>query len=271
MAKARMLHCEISKSLEVDSLPVPARLLFTWMIPHADDEGRLKGHPKYIKGTVVPLTNWSVKNIQEYLELMKKVGLIYYWQENNEWFIEFIKWGKHQQIRKDRFVQSNLPSFNKSNDNLLSTKSQPDDNQMTPQDNIKQYNLIEVNKKESNITTENDAEKKTYKGGIRNIPNPATWTPETEGEVAAKEAWEKLEANHSWALKATYLRQLDKGLPPQQFYQFVSEIKQDNTIRFPGAVFIAKANEWFGNHPDRLIDTPNQKEENRDRTNENED
>jgi len=54
MAKARMLHNKISKSLQVDSLPVPAQLLFTWMISWADDEGRLKGEPKYIKATVIP-------------------------------------------------------------------------------------------------------------------------------------------------------------------------------------------------------------------------
>ena len=64
MAKARMLHKKISISLQVNSLPLPAKLLFTWLIAHTDDEGRILGSPKYIKATVVPMTNWSTILIQ---------------------------------------------------------------------------------------------------------------------------------------------------------------------------------------------------------------
>src|SRR3990167_3598798 len=109
MAKARMLHRSISTSSQVNRLSLPARLLFTWMIPHADDEGRLKGSAEYIKASVVPMTNWTFKRIKSYLEEIKSSGLIHYWQQNNEWFIEFAKWRQYQQIRKDRFEYSNLP------------------------------------------------------------------------------------------------------------------------------------------------------------------
>ena len=43
MAISRMLHKSISHSIQVNRLSPEARLLFTWMIPHADDEGRIKG------------------------------------------------------------------------------------------------------------------------------------------------------------------------------------------------------------------------------------
>lgn len=148
MAKARMLHKKISLSMQVNELPLPARLLFTWLIPHADDEGRLKGDPKYVKGSIVPLTNWPPKMIRNYLELMNNNQLIHYWQENNEWFIQFCKWEDYQTIRKDRLEPSKLPSFNNGNDNQLSTKRQPSDNQQTAQANISKPNVIEVNKSE---------------------------------------------------------------------------------------------------------------------------
>lgn len=61
MAKARMIHKKISASTQVNRLTLPARLLFSWMIPHADDEGRIKGEPEYIKAVVVPMTRWSFK------------------------------------------------------------------------------------------------------------------------------------------------------------------------------------------------------------------
>jgi len=145
MAKARMLHNKISKSLQVDSLPVPAQLLFTWMISWADDEGRLKGEPKYIKATVIPYKKWSIKNIDQYLQQMKEVGLIHHWQQNNEWFIEFVKWTEYQHIRKDRLDPSKLPSFSNKNVNQMTTNRQPNNTQKTPQ-----YNGIQSNQVQSN-------------------------------------------------------------------------------------------------------------------------
>lgn len=105
--------------------------------------------------------------------------------------------------------------------------------------------------------------------------NPKSFTPSNEGETAALQVSEELEPHNPLAFKTTYLRAYKRGLPPSMFYEFASEIKQDSTIKSPGAVFNKKVEDYlkskFGNRPDRLIDTPNQKEENRDRINENED
>src|SRR3989338_4580844 len=97
MAKARMLHKSISVSTQVNKLSLPAKLLFTWMIPHTDDEGRMKGEPEYIKAIVVPMVRWTFNKIKTYLNEIKNQGLIYYWEQNNEWFIELVKWNIYQQ------------------------------------------------------------------------------------------------------------------------------------------------------------------------------
>lgn len=236
MAKARMLHKKISVSIQVNKLTLPARLLFTWMIPHADDEGKMKGDPEFIRATVVPMVKWSFKKIREYLDEIRNNGLIYYWQENNEWFIEFIKWSEHQTIRKDRLIPSNLPSHPKKNDNQIVDICQPTGNQKAAQANGIESNPKEFNKSELN---NNDiADEHSYKENY--IVNPRTFEPSSEGEVAALEAWGKLEPTNPLALKITYLNALGKGLPPNMFYQFVSEIRQDSTIRNPGAVFNEK-------------------------------
>lgn len=238
-----MQHKKISVSVQVNKLSLPARLLFTWMISHADDEGRLKGDPEYVKATVIPMAKWSFKLIKNYLEEIKNQGLIYYWEENSEWFIEFVKWLEHQTIRKDRLIPSSLPSFNRNNDNHLSTKGQPDDNQETPQDNISELNEIEVNKSEYNLKEDKTdifiADKNSYKDEFR-IINPKTFTPGNEVEVAAHKAWNTLEPNNPIALQSTYLKAAKLGLPPTKFYEFVSEIKQDPTINNKGAVFNQK-------------------------------
>jgi len=243
MAKARMLHKKISVSSQINKLSLPARLLFTWMIPHADDEGRLKGDLEFIKATVVPMTKWSFKTVGNYLEEIKNQRLIYYWEENKEWFIEFVKWNEHQQIRKDRFEKSNLPSFNKKSDNQLATKSQPDDNQEAPQSNISESNKKEVNKSEYN-NNELIADKNSYKDRT-GVINPKTFEPKSEGELAAKEAWDKLESYNPLAFTTTYLKALQRGLPTSLFYQFVSEIKQDPSIENKGAVFNKKVADYF--------------------------
>lgn len=244
MAKARMLHKKISVSVQVNRLTLPARLLFTWMIPHADDEGRMKGDPEFIRATVVPMVKWSFKKIREYLEEIKNKGLIYYWQENGEWFVEFIKWKEHQQIRKDRFSPSDLPSYPKKNDNQVTTTYQPADNQETTQANVIKSNSIESNKSESNEIGNAD---KSYKGnGL--VVHPRDFKPSCEGEVAAFEAWQKLEPTKPWSLGGTYLHAHRKGLPANLFYRFVSEIQQDNSIKKPGAVFNKKVEEYFEQH-----------------------
>lgn len=242
MAKARMLHKKISVSVQVNRLTLPARLLFTWMIPHADDEGRLKGDVEFIKAMIIPMTKWSFKKIKGYLTEMKDQELIYYWQENDEWFIEFIKWKEYQYIQKDRFKSSDLPSFNKDFDNKADTNCIQTVNTPSPQSNISESNLNEVNKSE--VNKGNVADKSPYKGnGV--IVNPRTFEPSSEGEVAALEAWKKLEPKNSLAFKITYLNALGKGLPSNMFYQFVSEIRQDSTIRNPGAVFNEKVSSYL--------------------------
>lgn len=240
-----MLHKKISVSSQVNRLSLPTRLLFTWMIAHADDEGRLKGDPEYIKATVVPMTNWSFKRIKGYLEEIANAKLIHYWQRNNEWFVEFAKWDEHQTIRNDRRVPSNLPSFTGNNDSQLTATSQPDDNQETPQFNISELNKIEVNKSEyQDNPVQPIADKNSFKK-VGEVIDLNTYKPNSEVESAAYEAWKKLELGNPAAYRTTYLAVAKKGLPPDLFYQFTSEIKQDPSIKNPGAVFNKKVNDYL--------------------------
>lgn len=164
MAKARMLHQKISTSRQVNRLSLPARLLFTWLIPHADDEGKLKGEADVIKAKVVPMTSWSLKRIEGWLEEIKNASLIYRWELNSEWFIEFVKWKDYQQLRSDRFKSSKLPSFPNKNDNQLSTDGQPDDNRVTTQSNVIESNPIESNAIEEKVNNE-----KSFENGMQKV------------------------------------------------------------------------------------------------------
>lgn len=261
MAKARMIHTKISRSLQVQNMSLEAQLLFTWMIPHADDAGRIRGEANYIRATVVPLKDWTTEQVEKYLIEIQKEKLIYRWQQDGMWIVEVVKWTQHQRLRKDRLKSSELPQF-PNRDVPLTTNWQPEDNQ--EQDNTAtqyEYNVIEsngnqnpnpngnVNKSESNYIAVKDSSIKRENnfGGIE-IPqliSPYTFNPTTKEETAAKDAWKKLEPFNRKAFTTTYLAALHKGLDADHFYQFVSEINQDPTVTNKGAVFNEKVKTYF--------------------------
>ena len=70
MASGRMVRNKICTSERVNALPIPARLLYTWMITHLDCEGRMSGNPLIVKQTVIPLTNYTIKQVDGWLDLM---------------------------------------------------------------------------------------------------------------------------------------------------------------------------------------------------------
>lgn len=114
MATRRMLSKSISLSRQVDSVCEKAQLLFTWMIPHADDEGRMIGDPKYIKVTVVPLKTskgWTISGVEKCLLELCSVGLIYYWYQAGERYVQFPTWDQYQTIQLDRATLSRIPCF----------------------------------------------------------------------------------------------------------------------------------------------------------------
>jgi len=245
-----MLHAKISVSLQVNKLPEPAQLLFTWMISHADDEGRLKGDAESVRALVVPMKHWSLKRMESYLDAIKREGLIYRWQEKNEWFIEFVKWTDHQYIQKDRFKASTLPEYDKEIVDTLDTVRIQTGSTSSPQAKVNEVKERERKTSESNLnepsqTKDNAQDTKPNKG--KEWANPKTFEASTEGEVAALEAWNQLEHFNPMAFQVTYLTALHKGLSPDKFYQFVSEIKQDPTIQNAGAVFNQKVKDYLEN------------------------
>lgn len=97
MAERRMISKIISISEKVNSLSLFGRLLYTWMIPHADDFGRLPGSPVKVKALVVPLADESIKDVEEALAEMHRRGLILWYEVNGEKFIQITNFEKHQQ------------------------------------------------------------------------------------------------------------------------------------------------------------------------------
>ncbi|MFH1775081.1 MAG: DnaD domain protein [Chloroflexota bacterium] len=111
MARGRFISKDISWDEKVDALPDDsARLLFTWMIAHADSEGRLYGDASLVKSLVVPRRNYSARRVDKYLMEMKKLGLIERYCVGKNQYIHIAGFEKNQVgLRKEREAQSQIP------------------------------------------------------------------------------------------------------------------------------------------------------------------
>lgn len=224
MAKARMLHKSISVSEQVSNLSLPSQLLFTWLIPHADDEGRIKGNPKYIKVMVVPSLDWKPEQIHEYLEEIAKQGLVYYWNVDGQQYIEFPNWKRYQYIAKDRFHKSELPAYV---DSSSTSRIQGVDNLKT-EANVSEMNKEEIKKSEVKHFAD------------KSFLDPDSYEIKSNEEYAAYMAWKKLEPDNKAAFYTTYLPAAKKGVSADTIHRFASETHQDKTVENKGSVFQSK-------------------------------
>ena len=159
MAEGRMLKKQISQSRRVAELKSDtARLLYTWIIPHLDVEGRMNADPDIIKGLVVPrLSGMTPGVIRECLLDMHSVGIITLYEVDGDFYLEVRKFAEHQNLRKDKESASKIPCLSGTTPAVL-----PDYSRTTP-DEVK---LSEVKLREDIIVPPSVATP-TTKGFIR--------------------------------------------------------------------------------------------------------
>lgn len=99
-ARARMLSPTISLSDQVNRLSLKTALIFTWMLSHADDAGRLTGKPSVLKGTVTPLReDIDREDIKAAILEMETAGLIIYYAVGENRVIQLTGWHEFQMLR----------------------------------------------------------------------------------------------------------------------------------------------------------------------------
>lgn len=156
MAKQRMISKVISVSDKVNELPeIMDALLFTWMIPHTDDFGRLGGTPSKVKGLVVPMRDDIKKeDVGRSLQRLADAGLILWYEAEGERVIQIVGFEKHQQGLHKR-TRSQFPDPPAEHDELFSDF--PGNSGNYP--NIpSELNRTELNRTEQNGTEEKGRE-----------------------------------------------------------------------------------------------------------------
>jgi hypothetical protein len=99
---------EVVNSLSDDT----ARLLFTWLIPHLDCEGRGHGDAQTVKSIVFPRRKISAQKVEKYLKELEKKKLIVRYSVNGNEYLFAENFEKHQTgLRKDKESPSQIPPF----------------------------------------------------------------------------------------------------------------------------------------------------------------
>ena len=113
MARGRFISKEICLNEKVDNLSSDtARLLFTWLIPHLDCEGRMYADPQIFKSIVAPRRNYSISKIKKCLMEFENCGLIIMYQVDGNEYLLCPNFKKHQPgLQKDKESQSQIPAF----------------------------------------------------------------------------------------------------------------------------------------------------------------
>ena len=138
-----MLKKEISESNKLGYLKSDsARLLYTWLIPWLDIEGRYKADPDILKGHLFPKIKSMTKGkIERLLFELSEVGLIYLYKSNGEQYLQFTKFGELQKLYPERESKSEIPSPQDKSCELMSNQD------LSSQVKLKEYNINEVKSK----------------------------------------------------------------------------------------------------------------------------
>jgi len=107
-----MLNKKIVLDPDVARVSDQAALLFSWLIPFADRDGRLFGDPHVVKGQVMTRRpTYTVETIRECLKELAEHGLIEWYEDDNDMYISLPGFRHNQEgLRYDREAESQYPA-----------------------------------------------------------------------------------------------------------------------------------------------------------------
>lgn len=115
--KARPLSWRISQDRRVNELDDSwAMLAYTWMIPSADNMGRMEGDPDLLASMVFPRKRDIVtpERMTAILASLHKAGLVYWYEVQGERYVQFPpeSWERHQRLIGNMVAESDFPEPN---------------------------------------------------------------------------------------------------------------------------------------------------------------
>lgn len=201
-----MIDKKISVSEQVANLSIEAQLLFTWMIPHADDAGILPHSPKTIKALVVPMWDVTSETVRNLLDSIEEQGLIQTFTYHEKQFYKVNGFLENQTLKKDRqpntIIKIKLEEDFKKNWQTLEEivanipsgfQMVPHGNQMEPEGKLREVKGREYNIGDSRPEKNTNGEKKKGPRSLAEIlaaKNPSE-QPKPQSPGITKEWQEK--------------------------------------------------------------------------------
>jgi len=113
MPEWRRLYRSVSDSKKLSRLTSDSPvMLWTWMLPYTDCEGRILADPHYLKGKIVPrFERWTYKTVEENLKILHNVRLIQLYEADGEPIAQFEQpnFEDFQHPRRDKEAKSKFP------------------------------------------------------------------------------------------------------------------------------------------------------------------
>lgn len=127
MTRRRMINPSIWESTKVNALSRDARLLFIGLISNADDDGCFRADVRAIRKAVFGMDDLTVDQVGKWLEEVKAMPTIHFYEAEGEQYGHFKNWRKHQTLREDRRVPSSHPPCPDcpQGDGVVTTERQP--------------------------------------------------------------------------------------------------------------------------------------------------
>jgi hypothetical protein len=94
----RMLDSSIWSNEDFAALPPLGRLLMIGMINLADDQGRLKAHPVFLRSQIFPYDVVEIEQIRVWLSQMTQSGTILLYQADGKDYVQFMNWWEYQSL-----------------------------------------------------------------------------------------------------------------------------------------------------------------------------
>ena len=97
MTKRRMISEDFFQSESIAELTMRQRLLVLGIIANADDQGRIRGHPQWLRSRIFPYDDFATKDIEDDLQVISKTNdTILLYKAKGKRCIQLTNWWEYQ-------------------------------------------------------------------------------------------------------------------------------------------------------------------------------